>query len=421
MKKLLIIIVYIMIMILGVSCSNQTQQDADALNIYMLNDNEMVRKALSCYQAEVPEMKINIEVGVPDYDTTVSDALKKLNTRILAGDGPDVIVMDDINYESYVKSGQLSDLSKIVKHEKNLSASIVENVEFGERVYALPFCVTMLADIKGTGFAIDFSSLEQFNKSAKVENAAMGDFDRQAALWYRSKIEPVLTSGDGITEKELKSFYQSLNELMSMAYAGDEEMRFASFQQFNMQVAPGLAMPKIYFKELSASKEYIDGLSALQMLCSMDEEGGIDCDFTKWHSKTMCIPMGKMAISSGSDKQKEAAALITYLISEKGQAQIVQSADIIPVNIKTLRSAMEKSDQREQVTGDLGSYPVEPFSKDSINRISKLIDKMSYSTASDGNLMEIIMLGAQGYLNGEDTLDHVTAQTLKKVGIYLAE
>ena len=44
------------------------------------------------------------ETGMGDGDSvTREDALKKLNTRIMAGEGPDVIVLDDMPVDSYIE------------------------------------------------------------------------------------------------------------------------------------------------------------------------------------------------------------------------------------------------------------------------------------------------------------------------------
>ena len=56
-----------------------------------------------------------------------------------------------------------------------------------------------------------------------------------------------------------------------------------------------------------------------------------------------------------------------------------------------------------------------------VEQIFDLLNENSYSVTTDGMLMEIIMLGAQDYLNGNLSLDAATRQTLKKVGIYFAE
>lgn len=424
MKRIFVLFLILVLVISCLGCADDSSEikgGENELSIYMLNDSQTVRKAIACYAATKPDMKINIEVGVPDYDTTVSDALKKLNTRMLAGDGPDIIVMDDIKAESYIESGQLLELSNIVDTTENLAASIAKNDEYGGKVYTIPFSVTLMADISQTGASIDFSSLGKFNESIKAGNAVVGSFDRQAALWYRTRIEPKLLRENEITEKELKTFYQDLYDHMGMIFGDDEESRFASFQQINLKALAGLSVPYVFFGKIGAAKEYIDTLSYLQMLCSMKEEKGLDFNFCQWQGETMYIPMNSMAISTKSHNREEAAALIKYLISEEGQQQITESTDCIPVNNKVLRSAMENAGKSEHVIGEAGSHVINPFTKGDIDQIFNLLNENSYSVTTDGILMEIIMQGAQDYLNGDISLDAATAQTLKKVGIYFAE
>ena len=116
MKKIFALFLMLVLALSGSGCSDHSpaaNDEAGKLNIYMLNDNQNVRDAIACYAAAAPDVEIDIEVGVPDYDTTVSDALKKLNTRLLSGNGPDIILMDDIQSESYMQSGQLLELTDL--------------------------------------------------------------------------------------------------------------------------------------------------------------------------------------------------------------------------------------------------------------------------------------------------------------------
>ena len=424
MKKIFALFLMLALTLSGSGCSDHSPAanvEAGKLNIYMLNDNQNVRDAIACYAAVTPDVEIDIEVGVPDYDTTVSDALKKLNTRLLSGNGPDIILMDDIQAESYMQSGQLLELTDIVEEAEDLAPGIAENSKYDGKVYTIPLSVTLMANISKADASIDFSSLGKFNESIKAEHAVIGSFDRQAALWYRTQIEPELLWERGITEEKLKTFYQDLYEQMDMIYGKDEESRFASFQQINLQALSGLAAPHVFFKKIGAAKEYIDTLSYLQMLCSMGNEGGLDFSFCRWQDKTMYIPMNRMAISAKSQNPEGAAALIKYLLSEEGQQQIAERTGCIPVNNQVLRSAMEYSEEWEHVIGGAGSYKAKPFTEKDVDQICNMLNENSYSVTTDGILMEIIMLGAQDYLNGTLSLDAATAQTLKKVGIYFAE
>ena len=50
-----------------------------------------------------------------DDGVTRTDALKTLNTEIMAGKGPDILILDGISSETYVEQGMLEDLSGILK------------------------------------------------------------------------------------------------------------------------------------------------------------------------------------------------------------------------------------------------------------------------------------------------------------------
>ena len=180
MKKIFALFLMLVLVLSGSGCSDHSPAangEAGKLNIYMLNDNQNVRDAIACYAAAAPDVEINIEVGVPDYDTTVSDALKKLNTRLLAGNGPDIILMDDIQSESYMQSGQLLELTDIVEEAENLAPGVTENSKYNGKVYAIPLSVTLMANISRADASVDFSSLGKFNESIKAEHAVIGSFD----------------------------------------------------------------------------------------------------------------------------------------------------------------------------------------------------------------------------------------------------
>ena len=55
---------------------------------------------------------------------TRTDALKTLNTEIMAGKGPDILILDGISSETYAEQGMLEDLSGILKE-----AGLLDNIE----------------------------------------------------------------------------------------------------------------------------------------------------------------------------------------------------------------------------------------------------------------------------------------------------
>ena len=76
------------------------------------------------FQKEHPEIRIEIQDGMTGKDgVTATDAIKNLNTEIMAGEGPDVMLLDGLLEEDYIEKGMLEDISGIVE-----SAGILENI-----------------------------------------------------------------------------------------------------------------------------------------------------------------------------------------------------------------------------------------------------------------------------------------------------
>ena len=82
-----------------------------------------------------------------DNGVTLEDALKTLSTDILAGNGPDVLILDGMPVDSYVEKGILTDISDVVDEVKasdGLVDSIVKDSTKDGKIYAIPtrFCCT---------------------------------------------------------------------------------------------------------------------------------------------------------------------------------------------------------------------------------------------------------------------------------------
>ena len=85
------------------------------VKVYSLEDNGEIRQAIAFFQKKNPDIFVTLEVGTAGNDAvTVSDALRTLNTNIMAGKGPDILVLDGMPVKSYLEKGLLTDLTEIL-------------------------------------------------------------------------------------------------------------------------------------------------------------------------------------------------------------------------------------------------------------------------------------------------------------------
>ena len=110
----------VLLTILFTTACGAEEQSTNELNVYMLNPDDSVKSLVSSYKGENGTMSVNVEVGVTSPEMEAGDAVKLLNTRLMSDDGPDIILLDGINPENYIGSGQLEDLSKIAEDNSQI-------------------------------------------------------------------------------------------------------------------------------------------------------------------------------------------------------------------------------------------------------------------------------------------------------------
>ena len=74
------------------------------LTVYSLRDNSYMRQIAALFQKKYPDIYLNYETGMSEEDAVTStDALKNLNTEIMAGNGPDVLIMTEYRRRRILK------------------------------------------------------------------------------------------------------------------------------------------------------------------------------------------------------------------------------------------------------------------------------------------------------------------------------
>lgn len=131
---------------------------------YSLKDNSILRRAISLYQEANPEVYVEYEIGMEEGSSvTREDALKKLNTEIMAGNGPDLLILDDMSVDSYIEKGLLLDLSSYIdglSGEAQLLPNIAEAFRTEDGIYTIPCEFELPAILGKEKYTAQMSGLE---------------------------------------------------------------------------------------------------------------------------------------------------------------------------------------------------------------------------------------------------------------------
>ena len=120
------------------------QYDAEAedvinaeITVAMDTEHRLIRKALAIYQEQHKDVKINIEY----YASEDGIREEALNNQLLAGGGPDLLILDKLSIDNYIRKGLLVDLSDIAKsfsEEERSYSNVINTFTVDGHVYAIP-------------------------------------------------------------------------------------------------------------------------------------------------------------------------------------------------------------------------------------------------------------------------------------------
>lgn len=113
----------------------------NTLTVYGLKENKTVQQAISLFQTQNPDVRVDYSYAVGEYEKPSSDDIRNLNTELLGGNGADVLILDSLPVDSYIEKGVLADISSL-KEELVEDGGMLENVaaamERDGKVYGLP-------------------------------------------------------------------------------------------------------------------------------------------------------------------------------------------------------------------------------------------------------------------------------------------
>ena len=109
------------------------------LTIFGLSDNNTVRQAIGEFQRRNPNVRVNYRVGLDGgAAATAEEVIRALNTELVAGKGPDLLLLDGLSVDSYIEKGVLSDLSGIVDGMDGLMSNLMGAYARDGKIYGVP-------------------------------------------------------------------------------------------------------------------------------------------------------------------------------------------------------------------------------------------------------------------------------------------
>lgn len=423
------------------------------LRIYSLEENRSVRQAITDYKRKHQDIYIRYETGVEEESgVTVEDAVKKLNTQVLAGNGPDVILLDGLPVNTWIEKGMLQDIRPILdrlNEDEELFANVVEGfTDQSGAVYAMPLCIRVPLLVGEKDMVENMEDLKSIADQAEKlrtdypQGGIFGIHDAETMLRLFGQVSSCAwTEEDGqLNETAIAEFLKDVKRIYDVEQAGavpeqvrrqeEEEREMASYGadpvQNQMEVCNNvLKIPQGY--AVSAAG-YVEGiqicLDCVTSVLRMNDR--LDYRVFSGQTPDPFLPVAMVGISAGTDRRAEAEEFVRLMFSEDTQENIYEG---YPVN----RAAYEAHfDVFEENAGN-GSmvFTMDDGSEQEMDlywpdqterqRFTECVETLKTPVQTDRYLCGLVYETGKKVLEGETDAEDGTAEILKKASIYLAE
>lgn len=418
------------------------------LTVYALDESVFLRNAVTLFQKTNPDIHVNLEIGLTGKDgVTLEDALSVLNTNILAGKGPDVLILDGMPKEGYIQKGILQDISDVVE-EVNKSDGIFPNILEASKqegkIYAMParLIIPILeGDQTTVNSGKDLKSMaaratalkKKDNSSGKKPLPIHGPESLLRDLFYADSA--TWAKEDGTLDKETVTNYLECAKELYDADSHDsklEDQIDSIDADSTIETGEKIGTHR-YDGLLTGEWKYSFGtlsdIQELQMICSYRPQTKTDFCLMNYGKAKSYIPylMAGVVKSGNTDAGKE---FVRTLLGKKAENS---DSNGIPVNraaydavCKEKLHAQNVKDESSLVFSQQGSDKTYGFDfanlkQKEIDSFTEIMESLEKPSIANRVIQKIILEQGKKYLRGEQGLEDATDAILKKVNLYLAE
>ena len=393
------------------------------LNVWTLRENYDLQNAISSYRESNPDVNIKLEIGMTGEDAvTVSDVISNLNTKLLSGNGPDVILLDQMPIQSYIDKGMLADLSDIIRPEEFYD-NIIKSYETDEKLYAIPsrFAPMIIVGDEGVIKASStLADLVDYGKKLKEEDPGAyifpeTNFDEINTFIYYSCL-PTWMKEKSVEEAQLKDYlsqiktiYDLCNNPENVVFSNNQTTGFLTVNYYLLADNKAKICPDF----LATPAYQLSGIGAVKNLIPSTGYTSINSQIG-----SLYIPYSIFGANSQSDSLELAKEFIAFSLSEEAQKNNNGVGN--PVNRAALAKTLEVVTETN-MESEMGVLVLTALSDEEKQEFIDLVESLDTPVISDGVVMEVVYEQLEEYIFDRISVEQATENIMKKLSLYLVE
>ena len=402
---------------------------SDTLQVWSLDENATVRAAIQTFTQQNPDCAVEYQVAMQEnIGLTRDDALRTLNTELLAGEGPDLLILDGADLTSFADSGLLADLSGTLDTGSLYDFVVDCYTDTDGKIVMLParFTVPLMHGAAGTLDGVstldDVAALvEQYApRPAEISGAPLEESQRYAlgfdsvdslVQFALQTSQPALLTADSLDENALRSlmdFFQTVGNAYNMATYPEQDTMNGTAGNFG-------GVDTVIWNE--GMSEYAQTSRAVFGYGNMTTPawlGATDTDLRATGQTILqpglCqgvyLPSCFVAVSADSDQQDYAMAFAKALFSDQVQGSFQH--DGMPVTKAGMQTFLDRNLAAMQENGYTGGF-------------EDLLAQLTTPVVVDDTLQDSLISHTKALLSGSETMDQAVSGVVSDLSLRFAE
>ena len=399
------------------------------LKIYSLKENSMIRSSLAFFRREHTDISINYTVGYTGEDGfSVSDAIRKLNTEIMADEGPDIIVLDNLSVEEYISKGVLEPVTAIVNEKKDeIFFNMIEGYNKESEIFCVPTTFRIPVIIGNSEVVSAESSKAVIDQMEQQESPVLTRQDFPYAAMYMF-VTSDMVEKDGMNEEKLTAYYNDLLRLKEMGNVTDKivgESDYSMNQTVDIFPYGESDVPSdIYFGEAKAGVGQIAYADSYIKLNSARKQADIQFDYLNKSGGNYYIPTEVLGINSRSSYKDAAKEFLSLYLTEEVQNTNTMGFSI---NRNSMRNSAAVTDSPQYYSTiyknleDTSGLDLYTLSTDEFNELLQFVELADTPVRVDAVVTETVMEQADKILYEGLDVQTAVKTVCDKINLYLKE
>lgn len=406
-------------------CLAKYQYDEEAplprkkIIVYTLRKNHIILEAAKEFNEEHKDVTISVRQGMSYTDTRpASDFIKILNTELLAGNGPDIIVTDGLPVDSYINKSVLLDIKDVVQpmiDSGEVLDKVMESYNTNGNMYTVATRIKPLLMVGSSDVVDSSNNFDGIVEASKQtwDISLLGEYSPIVIIYdyMPTELISIIEKKNGkktMNKTKLKEFLVKAQTLYNNIDGVEEYSK--GYYGAMCYLPDTMKVKLVQLSKLTDMQEIIPSLNYIK--------SGTIASYSN-----AFMGVGEVGINSSTKNPEICKEFIQFLLSEKIQA--INNTDGISVNNKVLDAFIDKEDgeEKEFISGPEIFMDMEMpwLSKKDREKIVGICRSVDNRVINDQIVMEIVQKQFSEAILNETSMEDCADKIANDLNLYFSE